>query len=387
MNAIYLSRVMDSDFAFTWDSELVADAHHAVASAEEMFEADFLLRHRLEAFVASDYGVLPERVQNRAELKASAGPKGWLVLKNNFPRVLPREMRLGSGAYRDIFHALPFVANLRRAIAAATDVPLLDGTVALHLRAGDIIYGAHRFHVANADKVVCAPVADRVIEDLTSQGCSVLLFSQDPAIGQRYRANARVLLAGDMAADFSTSTERALFEIALMSRAERLFAGSSGFARIAAELSDRRPEAPANLVSPEQQLDCIEAYLDSDAARDDLPALQTAFAAWSGFLVAQELKQTGRALPLLRSAIEYDPANGLYRLKLALALLDLGRKAEAETAFFELTEHAAATAADALTARTLTGGVRMRGELKQLRRAMENGSAGAEAVLTLIPAA
>lgn len=384
MNAIYLSRVAQCDFAFTWDTALVGDIHHAMPPAEAAFEADFLARHLVSDFDPADYGVLPEKIDGWAALSAAAGPRGWLVRKNNFPKLLATRLRLPPGAYGEIFAALPFAPGPAAAIAAARDLPLPDEVAALHLRAGDIIYGQYRFTAGNADKVVCVPVAERLIADLNAAGTTVLLFNQDSRVAARFEDREGVIPVTGLAARFDDPTEQALFEITLMARANRLIAGSSGFARLAGELSERRPESVDAIVPAEAQLEAIEAHLSDPDARAALPALQNAFAAWSGYLKAAALGQTDRARALLVTAIDLDPVNGLYRLKLAIDDLEAG-SAEAEASIAAVRAEAWETAQTALTARSMGGLLHMRREHRLLGAAARRGSPGAAELLAALP--
>lgn len=382
MSAIYLSRVATSDFAFTWDETLVSDLNHAVLSAQETFDAAFLDRHMVPGFDPADYGALPDRVESLRQLKAVAGPRGWLLRKNNFPNVLASGLRLPAGAMRSVFESLPFAPGLKAAVAAAAGAALPSNVTAVHLRAGDIVYGDWRFSTGIADKVICMPVADLLIQRLLAEGAGVLLFAQDQQVAERYAGRPGLLISADLADPSWGPAQQALFEITLMGRAGRIVAGSSGFARLAAELSDRRPQSVDAILNAEVRLAAIEAGVVTD---DGLPPLQTAFAAWVGYLAATDLRQSERAEALLRAAIDRDRVNGLYRVTQAVDLLRAQRGPEAEKVLAAITGEALSTAIMALSARTLSGGVRMRVQRRTLTAAAEGGSPGARALIDALP--
>ncbi|RZJ40594.1 MAG: hypothetical protein EON87_17820 [Brevundimonas sp.] len=371
-----------SDFAFTWDETLVSDPNHSVLPAQQTFDPAFLDRYMILGFDPADYGALPDKVENLRQLKTAAGPRGWLLRKNNFPNVLASGLRLPAGAMRSIFKSLPFAPGLETAVAAAAGAALPGNVTAVHLRAGDIVYGDWRFSTGIADKVICMPVADLLIQRLLAEGARVLLFAQDQMVAERYAGRKGVVIAADLADSHWCPAQQALFEITLMGRAGRIIAGSSGFARLAAELSDRRPQSVDAILDAEARLRAIEAGVATD---DGLTPLQTAFAAWVGYLAATELEQSVRAEALLRAAIDRDRVNGLYRVTQAVDLLRAQRGPEAEQVLAAITGEALSTAIMALSVRTLSGGVRMRVQRRALMTAAQGGSPGARTLMDALP--
>ncbi|MCP6379532.1 hypothetical protein NL466_27970, partial [Klebsiella pneumoniae] len=76
-----------------------------------------------------------------------------------------------------------------------------------------------------------------------------IVFSQDKEIAPYLlRAAPNTVLASDWSEQYDGAVERAMFEIALMSRCDLIVAGSSGFAQLAGKISEKRVRSADALV-------------------------------------------------------------------------------------------------------------------------------------------
>ncbi|KQS56430.1 hypothetical protein ASG17_10600 [Brevundimonas sp. Leaf363] len=328
LKAMNLAQIMGVNYAFTWDHKDLE--HHALPAAADVFTADYLAAHIVEN--PTDFFELSQPIADRAHMdKAAEGLKGWSLKSSTAYRRLPTELRRSPpGTYAALFDGIGFRRYIRKAILAARQVKLAERPVAIHLRAGDIIYGSYRFRDQFTRKVVALPVARWLIEHWRAAGRTVVLFAQDPEVAAQYRDQADVIVAADLSERFATPIQRALFEITLMSRCAEIHAGFSAFAHVAARIGDFKAKAPRDSLPLEQQVDVIRTALADPTVRQRDPRLQTAFAAWAAADVLLEQQRWSDALPLLERAVADDPVNGFYRVKLASSLYRLERDAEAD---------------------------------------------------------
>ena len=334
LKAMNLAQIMGVDYAFTWDHKDLE--HHALPAAEDVFTADYLAAHVVER--PTGYFELSQPIADRAHMdQVAEGLKGWSLKSSTAYRRLPSELRRSPpGTYAALFEAIEFRRYIRKAISAARQVKLAEQPVAIHLRAGDIIYGSYRYRDQFTRKVVALPVARWLIDHWRGAGRTVVLFAQDPKIAEQFRDKPGVIVAADLSERFATPIQRALFEITLMSRCAEIHAGFSAFAHVAARIGDFKARAPRDSLPVEQQVEVIQAALADPAVRKRDPKLQTAFAAWAAADALLERKRWADAVPLLERAIADDPINGFYRLKLAALLYRLERNVEADAVIARL---------------------------------------------------
>ena len=111
---------------------------------------------------------------------------------------------------------------------------------------------------------------------LLSEGKTPVLFGQDQVSCRLIAEQRDVVLASGLMASSDDGLALALAEIVLMSRCEEIYAGSSGFARLAAAISGQEMRARTAGLSKARMIAAIKD--DPDMADDSpLPALQKAF--------------------------------------------------------------------------------------------------------------
>ncbi|RZJ95819.1 MAG: hypothetical protein EON88_09450 [Brevundimonas sp.] len=329
LEAMHLSDLLGAGFAVVWPDPVEGVEHHAVRPAIETFTQAYCDAHVVERPDAGAYAEVPPSITDLSDLAAVAdGTGGWMVRRANVLGNLPEALRKpAGGGFRRLFDSIQFQPHLSAAIAQADDVPLPETPVALHLRAGDIIYGKHRFGARFTRKVISLPIARQLIERLKEQGRSVVLFSQDPAVARLFREEYGVIVAADTAPQ-GDPVAQALFEIALMARCGEIYAGNSVFAQIAALIGESALIDPEAVFDRARQAKLIEFDLFRHRRQKAYPALHTAFAAWSG-AEPQFRRAPERAIRLVEVALKYDPDNVCYVLKLASLLCRTSRVAEA----------------------------------------------------------
>lgn len=330
LETMHLAELLAVDFAVAWPDPKPGLEHHAIVPAADMFMPAFRQRHVIPRPARGLYAEITGPVEDIEALTAlGAGSRGWMIRSPSVLKSLPEDMRRPAlGGFRRMFEAIAFQPHLSEAIAAAARAPIPKDAVAVHLRAGDIVYGRHRFGGRFTRKVVCLPVARRLVQTLTTEGRTVVLFCQDPLTADLFRGGQGVVIGSDLTPTTHVVAQ-ALFEIALMSRCAEIYAGDSVFAHVAALIGDGSVINPGTVFRRSKQATMIEQDLFGEDSAPAYPPLQRAFAAWSG---AEMLRARApeRAMRLLETALKFDPENSCYVLRLASLQCSAGRADEAE---------------------------------------------------------
>jgi hypothetical protein len=252
---------------------------------------------------------------DRAERES--GLRGWFAPRVDLSSIVTPNLATTSGfSYGDVFWSIDFHEDIRAAIHAARDLPLPDNFAAIHLRSGDVFYGEYRKFVHYTYKGVTLPVAKGMIEHLKAAGLGIVIFGQDGDVLEYLKREYGATLAADVIpASCTTDTQRAMFEIVLMSRGQRIIAGSSGFAKIAGWIGGRKVEGPTAFFTADEQSALSRRDLEQNAEK--YHPLQTAFAYWYAYFVNRKNMPYQSSVALLEGAHEYDPDNQLYPIVLA----------------------------------------------------------------------
>ncbi len=339
-NAIAIAEFLGLGFRFSWPAGMKDHPQfHAVRPAEMTFSPDFVRAHRVDSLAAVDYAELAKARYTPDGLRemAAQSPHGLLVQRDDLREIMDmRAQPDWQPRFRRAFDSLPFCAGAEGARAHALTATMPPDCVAIHLRAGDIVFGEHRFRNLYSSKVVTYPVAKRLIAYLIEQGKYPLIFGQDAAtcnlLAERFgvRTAAAWLGMGRSEGGEADALEAAIAEIVLMSRCERILAGNSGFALLAAGLSGVIHDNPVGLLTPEQTVALIVSDADLDDTSVALPDLQRAFAFFTAYRLGQKSAPAEDRLTMLGRAIHYDRHNAFYRITKACEYIGAGRWKMAE---------------------------------------------------------
>ncbi len=341
LDAIWLARQFDGRFAFHWPDMGVSQDDNAIEARTNVFSPRFLAEHHVEAErVASlrlqTLASVPADVE--AALEAAQGLDGFRVLGAMLGAEARRRIgpaRLAS-EWRAAFRSIGFSPALHRARRLAAAVPIARNTIALHLRAGDIVYGSYRASGAFHGRVIAYPIAFELLRRRAEAGAPVLLFGQDHALCDHAKRAWNATLAQDFAAGYGFDTvANTLFEIALMSRCREIVAGNSAFSLTAARIAGKRIRPPGSIVpAPQARALIVKALQDPDDGLAASP-LQKAMAAWHAVRAGGLDLDDPTSLAMIDAAIRHDPANPYYRAVAAIARYRAGDTAVAETLMLE----------------------------------------------------
>lgn len=321
--AMTLAEKFDGRFLFYWDSSKKGNEYHATESREDIFAERFIADYCLRLKETEGIQLLKEFFKNGQETGTYRVPVA-------FPKEMPQET-VSTQDVKRAFDRIEFSAPLTEAVSQAYTVQLPDNIVALHLRAGDIIYGGFRDLAQYIRKVVPFTLATRLIQRSLEDGKSVLVFGQDGDLIEQLTKQDGVLSAAEyMPEGLTTSAQMAMFDMVLMSRCQDIYAGSSGFALF------------AGLISGTEVIDPYSSWSAEDALQDILQALerpgmavsreQIAFACKIAFLLnCRQCLGDPRWLNVIREGRRHDGSNLFFWVAELAVLYELERFGEAES--------------------------------------------------------
>lgn len=338
MNAMLMARTFDGHFYFNWEPlQGTPDflKSQSVDIRENTFSPEFIEKHHLdkEKLTSINIGEFQALAQDETFESKIRNYDGVVIRQNlaNFQRTALSARKVNVQVeYPGIFESIVFSEPLARVKDLADRVDLATNTVAIHLRAGDVVYGAARTVGRFAPKSIPFPLVIDFIGQGKASGRDFLVFGQDEEFLTHLKQAFEVKLARDYLHDF-TATEAALFEICLMSRCREIYAGTSGFASVAS----RRGQSPISSLyscfEPEQAREIIHRHIISGNDLLFISDLQKSFACWAAlYIYGDSLANTQTERDLLDAARRYDPENDLYRLADACSLYARGAGPEAE---------------------------------------------------------
>lgn len=351
LNTVYLSKLLNTDYRFAWRDQIsglatdfskdvtIGNANilgHSIEPASEIFAAEFVRDKFINA------GMQESRLSGKRRITAEALHSPDL---RNEPGALFTPL-LGlsdlldpdiapNDAYGipDVFESIPFSAKFKAAIQAAREVDLSPNTAVLHIRSGDIVFGPYRMHGRRfVNRAVSLPLAKLAVERLQQLNYDVMVFGEDIQSMEYLRDKYRIRLASDVVRpDESGNAQRAIFDIVLMSRAQEIWAGGSGFAAIATDISRvAKPFIIHKMFKPEEHAHAI--LDDLKANSHEYHPMQSAFGYWQLYCSAANFFEPDERVRLLEAAEAFDQTNPVYSFAKGSELFNNGDEQGAEHA-------------------------------------------------------
>ena len=320
LKAMVLAEAFDGEFRFHWlQNDTLEQQHHVIAHREDIFSPDFLAAYHEDRYEKSRFKTLRPPKQPLAKFQAfiAASPAGVLLNQEPLSSLIEGGLEDLPGRMAIAFRRIGFTEALREAMAAAYNAVLPANAVALHLRAGDTIYGRYRFSNKAAHKALCYPIAKSTISDLLANGQYPLIFGQDAVTCRLLADRFGLPLATDLLPPDLSNMASVLCEIVLMSRCQEIRAAGSGFAAVASWIGGiplynsqrvRHPAKLAKIILEDNELD------DPNSA---LPSLQRSFAYFVVTGLGVSEMDDSVLIDIFTKALRYDPGNAFYSLRKA----------------------------------------------------------------------
>ncbi len=330
LNAIILADYFGVDFKFRWRlNPTLTGGGHCIVDAAATFDPVFISDHcvtkpDLTRFITlKPLGLPLEEIRRLLD----SAPDGIIVNQEAIERLVTGLDDL-PGRLKDAWRRIDFAPDLRDEMARAAAVPLPPNAVALHLRAGDMIYGNFRLFDSYTHKALCYPVAKHIIEERLASGQTPIIFGQDVPTCRLLAARYGVKLASDLLAP-ADDLGTALAEIILMSRCSEIHAGVSGFSRVAELIGDGKIVTPFD-DSARDVVGIIAGDPDLYDPHVPLSGPQRAFAFYNLVHYGRDVIEPESLIEALDCALFYDRGNAFYAILKAMYESEAGRPDDAE---------------------------------------------------------
>lgn len=321
INAIILCEKYNGIFLFSWPMDQVhALQNHAISSPYQIFKAEYIERHSGEVPNNSISISDPNFTQSIASLRNFAFQSEPIFLKSRIP-----EIQVSYKDYRLAVSRIGFSERVVGAIEAAQKFDIGINTVAVQVRAGDIIYGNYRFDDRFHSKVVPFPFFEHELSEAIKIEREILVFGQDDQLcdylAQKY--------AGKRPFYSEEADLQAIFEVFLLSRCPTILGGSSGFAQIASCIGGGSIVNPQRGKAPKQIKEIYDNFFFDDS--DLVSNLQKAFIQFNKFKSCQSVLPLKQQSALVESCCQLDPSNDFYKVICASLYYKDGLFAKAES--------------------------------------------------------
>jgi hypothetical protein len=340
-NALLVSELTGADFAFTWPETYVnSDPFHAVPDARQVFSDGFVSCHCFPPASADCFAAKPLTLPPLMPLLQAREYLNKALDESNVTlpwNPLLRRIEMSPQEERDLVlrvqRRLQFSSELRDVRRRTREVALPRRATALHLRAGDIVYGRFSENPNFVGKTIPAPLA-KLILDEDSAKADFVLFGQEPEFASLMTDAGKAVSAFDLLPDLNKfSLHSALKDVFLMARCKGYYAGSSGFMALADNIGRCRNlrwdrKRPKSVWA---RMICNEVEKQSDI----YSLQQSAFSCFFAYTYFEK-SDTEHRLYSIAMARSFSPTNRLYGLLQALNAYDQGLWEEAELALSEV---------------------------------------------------
>lgn len=253
LNAMILAKKMNSNFLFSWVTDDMA--FHATSEKDLIFSKKFQEESLRDRKNLNKLSLFPIRKIPHISVRDLEKYDGILVEQFGIERLLPYPYTdFDSKSYRTAFEEIGFSDKLVAAKNHANTIDMPHKTVAIHIRAGDIVYGRYRNMPNFYNKVTPFYLLDRVIKNLIVQELDIIIFGQDDYLCEYFAKKYNVLYSKNLLKTEYNESQIALFDITLMSRCSIIIAGYSGFAVLAEWIGGLKIKDCYHYFSDEQEI-------------------------------------------------------------------------------------------------------------------------------------
>lgn len=336
LNGIILAHYFDLEFGYHWKDQISHQGlkktsalpnlvGHAILADDLIFSGEFKSAYNisleqiknLNLSEITGSGLKTEEISKILTTRKSDGIKA--------PRLLLHELFqdahkiLNKLNYQEAFKKIKFSTEIENIINIAKKQNHKK-YIALHLRSGDVFYGEYRKYIHYTYKGIVTPIAKQIIKHFQSLGHNILLLGQDKNTIKNLQQEYKTLSIDDFNSEnkkFNT-TEQAFFELMLMSNAEDIVAGTSGYAKLAAAIGGKRVINPVTLFDHQKQTSIIISDLEIN--KQNYHPLHVSFSYWYAYYYGRKSKNIETISFLLKKAIEFDFENYTYSIVLASEL-------------------------------------------------------------------
>ena len=313
LNAMVLSEYIKGDFKFSWIEQTDENnKFHSTGLVEDIFSSNFIRNHIVDRKVIGELNIEPiKKVPHIAYDKISIYD-GLLVQQQNIRnQVKDKKFVVEKYAFRKAFNKIEFSGGINSAKYLAENANIGSKPVAIHLRAGDIVYGMYRFMDRYYNKVIPIYVLDELITKIHGLGYQVVIFGQEVDFCRLISRKHNAIYSGDLIDEKFNVSQEAIFDIVLMSRCEYIISGGSGFAILAGWIGDISNKYFNSYLTDVEIKKSFQESLSNDGllSTDVVSDLLRSFSISHYFDMYKEKNNVEEGLLLIREAVQLDPEN------------------------------------------------------------------------------
>lgn len=300
------------NFGFTWitSSDTRHNQFHDILDANLTFNKEFIEKHLFEKYHIDEfyrYNTKKVSILGYGEVFATHNPSN---INKDF--VLKKE-------YREYYNEIGFATDIMQARELASNIDLPSNAIAIHVRAGDVVYGEFRTIQAFIDKVLQFPFILDIINNFEHSQSVIVLFGQDSHLMDCIKKvhNNKVILASDYYSQDFKSIQKIFFDVELMSRCTVIYGGDSGPVKIANMIGNNTVHNLHNEMSQRDKLDILRTYLlDIEQYKNkyNLSDLQIAFAGSAYLYYGFNCEKIEDLYYVSKLTIASDTENNLYKV-------------------------------------------------------------------------
>ncbi|MGP9765412.1 hypothetical protein ACT3UM_06750 [Halomonas sp. AOP13-D3-9] len=323
LNAIALSQVNNADFKFNWKD---SSKDHGSGKLTDVFSGEFINNHHIPAKDLNKFQLVDNFYINKID--------GTYFCDQNISKRIFKNYPDDYFYYRSelgkAFQKIDFSDSVKKAIESAYHVEFSNNCVALHLRAGDLVYGNYQQSVSFVSKAISYPVALKIIEDVARTGADVLVFGQDVELIEMLANQPRVISAHCLMPSSFGEVEAAFFDMILMSRCRKIYAGSSGFAVLASIIGNIDHIRPEKLFSDTETVNIITDEIKKNKFYNGVSNQQKSFACKSALVIGNDILDNKLYMEMTDYGKKADPDNMAFAFFDAWNSYKIGHENDAE---------------------------------------------------------
>lgn len=316
-NGLFLSKLHNTEFKLNWPTkgEAFNSTFHSVGILENIFSNEFITKFHI------DENQIPIDITDYKESISENHHNISVPQSNSVISSLSLSGDTIKNIRENVINELDYSENIKKIFNHPSLYKFNTNTVAIHIRAGDIIYGKYSKSPNFHSKVIVAPLVVKLIEKEIEDKNVVYLFGQDKELIKNLNS---IYGLDDVYNGFDINTtspiENAMYDIFAMSRCKKIFAGSSGFARIASMLGGNKVLNP---LSGSKKIDLsyeIRKELSSRRFSIYSPQ-QIGYSYYVAFRLSENTNDEDHHITCLKNACDACSDNPLFLLSLALAYI------------------------------------------------------------------
>lgn len=342
-NAILLSEISGLDFKFSWpDSVLLSDKHHSIESVERIFSRTFITNYLVPPEVTVPYSYISF---------GRGGISDYIDLLNNAvnsnQRLVPQRsilvdlilapLELKSEITARILEKMEFSDEIAAIKKFCDAVQVPKKSVAIHLRAGDIVYGRFSENPNFTNKLICAPIVSQITEYYKKMGWEVFLFGQESSTIASIASHYSAIDSSNFYKNEGLNRlEEAMADIFLMSKCQKIYSGNSGFSRFSSQIGVVKVDPVTKIMPKEEWAKLILMEVRKNSGFYSME--QKAYACFIAYDYAQESSDGEILAESIRMAREFNPDNLMFQIIEAVNYYNSNNVSEGERCLGDIFE-------------------------------------------------